>query len=492
MRPDNPAQAFTIRKQPLTVWTKGAPREVLDLCTCIQIDGMARPLMREDRDLINGFNDNYARAGLRVLAMATRESPERPETFTVEAVEQDLTFLGLMAMQDPPRPEVAAAVKEAHTAGIRIVMITGDYGLTAESIARKIGIVTGEHSRIITGNDLDHLDDSALEQVLSDGSDVIFARVAPEHKLRVVAAFRSLDDVVAVTGDGVNDAPALKRADIGVAMGIAGTDVAKEASSMILTDDNFASIVAAVEEGRAVYDNIRKFVTYIFAHLAAEAVPFVLFALINIPLPLTALQILAIDLGTETLPALALGTEKPEPDVMTRSPRLRSEKLLNRFTLVRGYFWLGMLCSIGVMFGYFWNLTQNGWHWGVTGSNPLFAPGTPFQREASTMVFLGIVIMQVANVFACRTERVSVFRVGFFSNRMVFAGIAFELVFAALIIYVPFLQGIFGTAALGPKDWLVLFAFTPFVFFVEEARKAIDRRWHASGRAKLADWGERT
>jgi magnesium-transporting ATPase (P-type) len=379
-------------------------------------------------------------------------------------------------MQDPPRPEVRLAVEKARTAGIRMVMITGDYGLTAESIARKIGIVRCEHPRIITGADLDRLNDTALQSVLGGGDELIFARVAPEHKLRVVEAFRALGQVVAVTGDGVNDAPALKRADIGVAMGKAGTDVAREASAMILTDDNFASIVAAVEEGRAVYDNIRKFITYIFAHLAGEAVPYVLFALLNVPLPLTALQILAIDLGTETLPALALGMEKPEPDVMSRPPRPRSDRLLNLHTLLRGYCYLGLLLNVGSMFGYFWQLTQSGWHWGMTSASPLFATGTLHQRQAATMSFLGIIIMQVANVFVCRTERASVFKVGFFSNPLVFAGIAFELVFAAALIYIPVLQGIFGTAPVGLDAWLLLFAFTPLVFACEEGRKAIARR----------------
>jgi Ca2+-transporting ATPase len=465
--------------RPLTVFTKGAPKEVLSFCTCILMDGTERPLTEADCDTIMAVNDRYARAGLRVLAMATRELPQRPEAYTPETVEQDLTFIGLMAMHDPPRPEVEAAVQTAHTAGIRVVMITGDYGLTAESIARKIGIVRSDHPRIITGSDLDKIDDAALREVLASGDEVIFARVAPEHKLSVVEAFRALGEIVAVTGDGVNDAPALKRADIGVAMGRAGTDVAKEASAMILTDDNFASIIAAVEEGRAVYDNIRKFVAYIFAHLAGEAVPYIFFALFNVPLPLTALQILAIDLGTETLPALALGTEKPEPDVMQRPPRAQGEKLLNIPTLLRGYFWLGSLIAVAVMFGYFWQLYRHGWHWGITADNPLFATGSLFQREAATMVFLGIVVMQIANVFACRTERASVFRVGFFSNRMVFAGIAFELAFAAVLIYVPFFQRIFGTAPIGWEGWLVLFAFTPFVFLVEEARKTIVRRTRA-------------
>ncbi|HEX9116579.1 MAG TPA: cation transporting ATPase C-terminal domain-containing protein, partial [Anaerolineae bacterium] len=243
-----------------------------------------------------------------------------------------------------------------------------------------------------------------------------------------------------------------------------------------LTDDNFATIVSAIEEGRAVYDNIRKFVTYIFAHLAGEAVPYIFFALFNVPLPLTALQILAIDLGTETLPALALGSERPEPDVMQRPPRPRGERLLNRDTLVRGYFWLGLLLATGVMFGYFWQLYRTGWHWGITSADPNYAIGSLYQRQASTMVFLGIIIMQVANLFSCRTERASVFQVGFFSNPLVFVGIAFELAFAAVLIYVPFFQRIFGTAPIDLAGWLVLAAFTPVVFFVEEARKAMVRR----------------
>jgi magnesium-transporting ATPase (P-type) len=456
----------------LRVYTKGAPRETLALCTRLRRGGRDVPLEEVDRELILAVNDRAARSGLRVLAMATRTLAERPGEYEPESVERDLTFLGLMAMQDPPRAEVEEAVAKARAAGIRVVMITGDYGLTAESVARRIGVVRGPQPRIVTGAELEALGDEALRGLLRAEGEVIFARVAPEHKLRVVEAFRALGEVVAVTGDGVNDAPALKRADIGVAMGRAGTDVAKGAAAMVLTDDNFASIVAAVEEGRAVYDNIRKFVTYIFAHLAGEAVPYLFFALANVPLPLTALQILAIDLGTETLPALALGIERPEPDVMARPPRPRGENLLNLPTLLRGYVFLGLLLAVGVMGGYFWQLRRRGWHWGVTGADPAFAVGSLYQREAATMVFLGIVVMQVANVFACRTERASVFHVGFFSNRLVFAGIAFELLFVAVLIYVPFFQRIFGTAPVGWEGWGLLFAFTPVVFLAEEARKA--------------------
>ncbi len=253
---------------------KGAPKEMLELCTSIWVDGKGHPLSEEMRNQVLKTNDEYARNGLRVLAFAKRNLPQKTEKYAAEIIEKEMTFLGLLAMMDPPRPEVTAAVEKCNHAGIRVVMITGDYGLTAESIARRIGIVKGEQPRIITGFDLDSMDEIKLVEALK--GEVIFARVAPEHKLRVVAALQELGNVVAVTGDGVNDAPALKKADIGVAMGLAGTDVAKEAADMILTDDNFASIVNAVEEGRAVYANIKKFSTYIFTSNTPEAVPFII------------------------------------------------------------------------------------------------------------------------------------------------------------------------------------------------------------------------
>jgi P-type Ca2+ transporter type 2C len=470
-----------------TVFVKGAPKEVLSLCTDFMWRGQSDPIKETDKEAVIKANDRFAWSGLRVLALACRHLQQEPSGYTPEELEQGLTFIGLMAMQDPPRPEVENAVDLARSAGIRVVMITGDYGLTAESIARKIGIIRDMTPRVITGAELESMNQDMLKGFLSKRKEVLFARVAPEQKLRIVEAFLALGEIVAVTGDGVNDAPALKRSDIGIAMGLSGTDVAKEASEMILLDDNFATIVAAVEEGRAVYDNIRKFVTYIFAHLAGEAIPYILFAMFNLPLPLTVLQILAIDLVTETLPALALGKERPEPDVMQRPPRSPKDKLLDRHTLIRGYFFLGLMSSIGVIFGYFWKLYQNGWHWGITGADPLFAPGSLFQCQAATMVFLGIVIMQVANVFACRTERVGVLRVGFFSNHLIFAGIVFELVFAAMLIYIPFFQRIFGTAPIGGECWVLLFAFTPLVFFAEEARKAIEARARRGHKGLMTD-----
>jgi magnesium-transporting ATPase (P-type) len=374
-------------------------------------------------------------------------------------------------MADPPRPEVAAAVKECHDAGIRIIMITGDYGLTAESIAKRIGIVKGEHPRVVSGLELEALSDDQLKEYLKD--EIIFARVAPEQKLRVVTNLQEMGAVVAVTGDGVNDSPALKKADIGVAMGIAGTDVAKEAADMILTDDNFASIVHAIEEGRAVYSNIRKFMLYILNSNVPEAVPSALFLFSRgaIPLPLTVMQILTIDLGTDMMPALGLGAEKPEKEVMTQPPRNLKEPLLTRKLVVKAFLWYGMLGSLTSIFSYFFVNMLNGWP-GV----PLAVEGSPVYVKATAITLAAIVFSQVGAVFNCRTEKQSVFKVGLFSNPQVNLGIIIELILIFLLIYFPPLQMVFHTAALNWKDLLLLCAWPVLILAVEELRKYLVRR----------------
>ena len=311
----------------------------------------------------------------------------------------------------------------------------------------------------------------ALKAALA--GEVIFARVAPEHKLRVVGALQELGQIVAVTGDGVNDAPALKKADIGVAMGLAGTDVAKEAADMILTDDNFASIVSAVEEGRAVYANIRKFAMYVFNSNMAEAVPFVLmlFSRGAIPLPLTVMQVLAIDLGTDMVPAIGLGVEPPEAGVMERPPRSRTERLLTVQLLSRALLWYGLIESVASMAAYFFLNWRYGWP-----AVPLAAEGTLIYRLATTMTLAGVVATQIGAVLGCRTDRVSIFRVGFLTNRLVLVGIAVELTLLGALIYLPVLHGIFNTAPIGPVEWLFVFAWTPVIFLADELRKALLRR----------------
>ncbi|MBN2026421.1 MAG: cation-transporting P-type ATPase [Actinobacteria bacterium] len=452
-------------------YCKGAPNVVLERCSHILTREGIRELGPEDSDRIKGVNDRYARSALRVLALATRVMPAGITSYGIENTESDLTFLGLAAMMDPPRPEVEEAIDKCRTAGIRVIMITGDYGLTAESIARRIGLVGGQ-PRIITGIDLEGMSDEELAAHLG-GEEVLFARVAPEHKMRIAQVLKGMGEVVAMTGDGVNDAPALKAADIGVAMGVTGTDVAREAAEMILVDDNFASIVAAVEEGRAIFDNIRKFITYILASNIPEIVPFILFVMFNIPLPLTIIQILAVDLGTDLLPALALGTEKPEPGIMTRPPRSREEKLLNVRVLLRAYGFLGPLEALVCMLGY---LYMFNWRWGeelraYAEANPLV------YAKATTMSLTGIMMTQIGNGFACRTNVESVFKVGLLKNRLYLLGIATEVSLQVLIVYVPFLNRAFETAPIAWSDWLFLVPFIPICMVADEIRKLILRTY---------------
>ena len=458
-------------------FVKGAPSEILALSSHVRLGGQALPLDGLQRQKVMEANDRMARAGMRVLAVAERQLPVGFDDFRAEAVERDLVLLGLLGMLDPPRPEVAQAVATCRSAGIRTIMVTGDYGLTAESIARRIGIVVRPLPRLVTGADLDGMDASALAEVLQE--EVIFARVSPDHKLRIVAALQALGHVVAVTGDGVNDAPALKQADIGVAMGKGGTDVAKEAADLILTDDNFASIVAAVEEGRAVYANIRKFTSYILTSNVPEAVPFVAFAFSGgrIPLAINIMQVLSIDVGTDIVPALALGMEPPEPGLMARPPRSRSEHLVDRPLLVRAYAIQGMVQGLATMvsfYGYFW--TQG--HWGQW----LDLPETgPVYFAAAAMALGAVICGQIGNLFAHRSQTVSVARIPLFHNRLIWIGIGIELLLLLAMIYVPFLQPIFGMAPFDWPYWFFLLAWVPVVLGVDELRKLLAARFGRGG-----------
>jgi len=457
-------------------YVKGAPKEVLELCTKIRQNGETIAIDATVRESIMAANDRYARKGLRVLAVASRELngaglPGSLGDYTPELIEQELTFLGLVAMVDPPRPEVAKAVEKCHHAGIRIIMITGDYGLTAESIARRIGIIKSDHPRVITGVELAKMSANELKAALKE--EVLFARVAPEQKLQVVSALQEMEHIVAVTGDGVNDSPALKKADIGVAMGVSGTDVAKEAADMILTDDNFASIVNAVEEGRAVYNNIRKFAVYILNSNVPEAVPMILylFSRGTIPLPLTIMQVLAIDLGTDMVPAIGLGAEAPEAGIMDAPPRSQKEPLLNKKLIVRAFLWYGPIEAAICTAAYFLFNRMQGWP-GI----PLAGSGVTYQM-ATTMTFASIVVAQVGMVFACRTDRISVFKTGFFTNKLVVIGIVVELMLLCALTYTPFLHGLFNTAPLGWREWAFLILIPAVVLLLTELPKAMLRRF---------------
>jgi magnesium-transporting ATPase (P-type) len=465
-------------------FVKGAPREVLQLCTHILTNGEVSSLNENVRAEILSVNDEYARRALRVLALARRILPPRTGAYTVESVEGELTFLGLMAMMDPPRPEVEYAVALCRHAGIRIVMITGDYGLTAESMARRVGMITSPNPLIVTGADLEAMDDLALKQALD--KEVIFARMAPDHKLRLVSAFQARGDVVAVTGDGVNDAPALRKADVGIAMGIVGTDVAKEAADVILTNDNFDAIVSAIEEGRAIYDNIRKFITYIFSSNVAEVMPFLATATFGVPLALTVRQILAIDMGTDLLPALALGMEKPEVDVMDQPPRPRFQPLLDRSLLTHAFLWLGLieatLCYLGFFAVYVLSGHANRLGLPFFDSIPwphllTFIGPEHIERMAQTVFHAGVVTAQVGNAFACRTFKSHTRQQGWFSNPTLLLGVVLELIVIWMLIYVPSLARAFDHVALPPFFWLALVLFAPVLYVLEWMRKALARRF---------------
>ena len=457
----------------LWVHTKGAPEAVLDNCaTVLTPEGDEVTMTADLRAQIDGNVTARAGDGLRVLAVARRRTTGTLPNSRDDA-ESELCLLGLVSLLDSPRPEVAEAVARCHDAGIRVMVVTGDHGLTAQAVARRVGI---DASLVITGVELDRMSETDLDRVLTEHREIIFARNSPEAKLRIADALRDSGQVVAMTGDGVNDAPALRRADIGIAMGRSGTDVARDAATMILTDDNFANIVVAVGEGRRVYDNVRKFIFYIFVHATPEVVPFLLYALSGgaIPLPLTVLQILAIDLGTETLPALALGREPAEPGLMDRPPRPRGEGIVRPAMLFRAWVFLGLLSAGLVLGGFFFVLTGAGWHWGdAVGS------GTSLHHaylQATTMTFLGIVACQIGTAFAARTERASLRQVGVCTNRLLLLGIAFEVAFAAAVTALPGLGTIFGTSV-PPAAALALLVPFPFVVWgADELRRWMLRR----------------
>ncbi|MEV6139058.1 cation-transporting P-type ATPase [Nocardia sp. NPDC051990] len=457
----------------LWVHAKGAPETMLPLCTT-ELGPYAdlQPLTPGRRRMLAQQVDGLARRGLRVLAVAERGiDPATPLPQSSEQAERDMTLLGLVAMVDPPRREVTDAVAACHSAGIRIIVITGDHGLTASAVAAQVGITRGQPV-VVTGAQLDRMSEVDLDKLLDSDAELIFARSSPEAKLRIADALRDTGHVVAMTGDGVNDAPALRRADIGIAMGRAGTDVAREAATMVLTDDNFATITAAVQAGRRVYDNIRKFIFYIFAHATPEITPFMVFALTGgaVPLPLTVLQLLAFDVGTETLPALALGREPAEPGVMRKPPRPRTEPVIRAPMLLRAWLFLGVICAALAMAGFFYVLLGAGWHPGDT-----TGPGQPLHhayQQATTMTFLGMVAGQIGTAFAARTEHASLRSIGVFSNPLLLWGIVFELTLTAAIIYLPPLQTALGTAALTPG----MLAFTaPYPIIVWAADEL--RRW---------------
>jgi sodium/potassium-transporting ATPase subunit alpha len=451
------------------VLTKGAPESIFVICSSCLMDGKTVGFDETYKQKAVSLYHSIMDEGLRVLAFAFRETKSDEKINSNEDAEKDMVFLGFIGLEDPPRPEVPEAIKKCREAGIRVIMITGDGSRTALAIAKEIGLIKGEHT-VVEGNDFLKMTDDELSNVLSK-EEVIFSRMTPKRKLRVVNILKEEGERVAVTGDGVNDAPALKRADIGIAMGVTGTDVAKEAADMILLDDNFAAIVNAIEEGRAVYENIRKFLSYILSSNIPEIVPYLAYVLLKIPLPLTIMQILAVDLGTDMLPALALGVEKPSPAIMKTPPRSTKERLLNLPLLSRAYLFLGPIEAAAGLFGFFYVLNKGSWQWGqmLTTNNILYL-------KATTACLTAIIVTQIANVFACRSFKESVFSLGIFSNKLIFGGIAFEILLQLFIVYHPYGNKIFSTYPIPVSIWLILVPFALTLFFAEESRKLIMRR----------------
>lgn len=444
------------------LFCKGAPETVLLLCNRILVEGEMHPLTPELREKARESQETMARQGLRVLAFAYRRV-EHPGQH--QHLEEELVFTGLAGLEDPPRPEVPKAIRKCHGAGIRVIMVTGDHPHTARAIAREIGLVQSDNPLVITGEKLRGFSDTQLRLAM-DTPEIIFARVGADQKLRIVDALKQKQHVVAVTGDGVNDAPALKSAHIGIAMGITGTDVAKEAADMVLLDDNFASIVNAIEEGRAVFENIRKFLTYILAHNVPELIPYLGFALFNIPLPLTPVQILSIDMATDSLTALGLGIERPDPQVMQRPPRSQRERLFDWPLALRAYLFLGLIEAVASMAAFFFVLNGAGWKYGHN-----LATNDPLYLQATTACLSAIVVMQIVNVFLCRSDIRSVVSTGLFSNRLIVWGVILEIALILLIDYTPWGNVILGTAPIVGKVWLFVLPFAVGLLILEEFRK---------------------
>ena len=436
-------------------FVKGAPDILLSNCTTIEENRKVIPLDKNSREEIMKATAGLADKAMRVLAVAYREMDTVPEKPDAADIERELTFLGLIAMIDPPRPEVKVAMQECRSAGIRSVMITGDHKNTAVAIARDLGFYEKD-SLAYTGEELDQLTDEEFRNNVD--KTVVYARVSPEHKMRIVKAWRDKGEIVAMTGDGVNDAPALKEADIGVAMGITGTDVTKEVSEMVITDDNFASIVAAVEEGRGIFDNIRKFIHYLLSCNVGEILVMFVASLLMLPVPLLPIQILWINLVTDGLPALALGVDPVNKKIMQLPPRLKNESVVTRQ--------MGILIIAQGIFIAFCSLLA---FWLV-----LHVENEGIDR-ARTACFIVLACSQLFHSFNCRSMRDSIFTLGFFTNTKLIWATLISFVLQISVVYIPPLQVIFKTQSLTGNDWIMVLVISSFPLLAMEIVKLVAR-----------------
>lgn len=459
----------------LVLFTKGAPDAVLERSSSILIEGKERPIDDKIREEIMNVTNLYADRALRTLAFAYRKFPSDLdiEKMKLEEIERGLVFVGIVGMLDPPRDEARYAIAEARRAGIRIVMITGDFSRTAYAIARRIGLTECAayetmcfRRELISDGELDTMPSEELDKILRS-SDIIFSRANPLHKLRIVNELRKQGEVVAVTGDGVNDAPALKSANVGIAMGITGTDVAREAADVILLDDNFASIVAGVEEGRAVFRNIRKFTTYIISSNWAELIPFILFVLFPVPLLLPIVLVLLVDLGSDVFPAIALGLEPPEKRYMQMPPRPLSERLLKSSILARTFV-QGLALTLVSLAPAFLVLYLGGWRIGES-----LSTASLLYRQASSTAYIGIIIGQAFNLIAMRSSTATVYEKGISGNPLIPYAFLWYALVALFVVFLPPSQAILNTAVPPPIAWLAMFALGPVVWLTDTAWKII-------------------
>jgi Ca2+-transporting ATPase len=433
-------------------FTKGAVDSLLEISRGMIVDGRVEPLTAERKKRMADADNRLARQGMRVLGLACKGLASAPEDDQLKSAEQDLIFAGMMGIIDPPRPEAKGAVATCKTAGIRPVMITGDHPFTALNIAEELGIA--QKAKVVTGPDLARMPASELKETVQTNS--VFARVAPEHKLNIVQALQDQGHIVSMTGDGVNDAPALKRADIGVAMGVTGTDVSKQVSDMVLLDDNFSTIVAAVEEGRIIYDNIRKFIKYLLTTNSGEILVMLLAPFLGMPLPLLPLQILWINLVTDGLPALALSVEPAEKNIMNRPPRPPNETVFSR-GVGRHILWVGVVMGLVPLAAgfFFWKSGRPEWQ---------------------TVVFVTLTFAQLAHVMAIRSERDSLFSIGIFSNRPLFGAVILTAVLQFAVIYIPTVSRVFRTLPLALPQLLLCVALSSLIFWVVELEKYLARK----------------
>ncbi len=446
--------------QRIVSFTKGAPDIIISNCDFIKDGDEILPFTHDMKKEVLGVNSGFAKDALRVLAFAYREYEELPDDINPYNIETNMIFVGLAGMIDPPRPEVKEAIKLCKQAGINTVMITGDFRDTALAIAKSLGMAETE-DQTMTGLEINNISDEELKEAVKRIN--VFARVSPEHKVRIVSALKANGNIAAMTGDGINDALALKRSDIGVSMGITGTDVAKKTADLILTDDNFASIVSAVEEGRVIFDNVRKFVFFLLSCNIGEIFLVFVSILLNLPVPLIPIQLLWLNLVTDSFPALALGVEKGDPNVMNQKPRNPDEPILNRKMII-GIVLQSIAVATASFSAYWWGINRYG-------TDNIF--------EARTVAFATLILSELLIVFSTRSSRYTALEVGIFSNKKLIQGVSFSFLLMLAVIYIPFLNPIFGTFPLGLSEWKIILPLAFIPLLLGEITKLFARQvWH--------------